>query len=216
MRQKAACVCRKSQSWPAAGAEDVEGAWGLPGGGFGLRGLLSISHKQAEIPVNPRRGPSGGAGPVLVPSSQRRKPRLSRPSGRPDAHSRPPASSAAWSSHPGLTLGPRPVPGGQGLSTSLTQVQDQVTPGAEKQVGEEPMVQASTACCGVDHSEGSPGEGWGQGTPPPHRQNSNDRRWDPGLSAALHLVWLGTLRPGARSPGHTAKWTVGLFSKLGF
>lgn len=62
----------------------LEAALGL------LRGLLSISHRQAEIPVNPRRGPGGGAGPVLVPSSQRRKPRLSRPSGPPDAHSQPP------------------------------------------------------------------------------------------------------------------------------
>lgn len=56
----------------------------------------------------------------------------------------------------------------------------------------------------------------GAGNAPTPRQNSNDWPWDPGLSAALHLVWLGTLRPGARSPGHTAKWTVGLFSKLGF
>ena len=46
-------------------------------------------------------------------------------------------------------------------------------------------------------------------------QNSNDRPWDPGLSAALHLVWLGALRPRAQSLGHTAERTVGLFSKLG-
>lgn len=38
---------------------------------------------------------------------------------------------------------------------------------------------------------------------------------DPGLSTALHLVWLGTLRPGAQSPGHTAERTDGLLSKLG-
>ena len=80
-----------------------------------LRALLSSS-AQEEITVNPRRGPRGGAGPVLVPSSQRRKLRLIQPSGRPDAHSEACSlEQPSWAE----TLGLRPVPGEQGRPHSL-------------------------------------------------------------------------------------------------
>ena len=203
MRQKATCVCRKLQSWRAAGAEDVEGAWGLPGGGFGLRGLLSISHKQAEIPVNPPRGPSGGAGPVLVPSSQRRKPRLSRPSGRP-----PTAAPCELCSLEQLSWADtRATPGsGRAGPIYLTHPSSGPSDPRGRGAGRGGADGPSKHCLlWGGPQRGEPRGGVGAGNAPTPRQNSNDRPWDPGLSAALHLVWLGTLRPGARSPGHTAE-----------
>lgn len=145
-----------------------------------LRALLSISSRQAEIPVNPRRGPRGGAGPVPVPSSQRMKPRLRRPSGQPDTHSRPPASSAAWSSRPGLRHSGRTRywKSRAYLTHPSSGPSDPRGRGASS---EEPMVQVSTRLLAVGGTpaRGAPGRGGGGSAPMP-LQNSDGWPWTRG------------------------------------
>lgn len=68
-----AAVCRKLQSRRAAGAEDVEGAWGLPGGSFGPRDSCSAEslteHQQqaSRDPSEPLSWPPWGSRPGSCP-----------------------------------------------------------------------------------------------------------------------------------------------------
>lgn len=180
-----------------------------------LRSLTERQQQTSGDPSEPSSWPPWGAGPVPVPSSQRMKPgsrAAQRPAGTPTAG---PLRLCSLEQPSGLGLQTHPVLEETG-PTSLTQVQDQVTLGAEEQVVREPMVQVSTrllAVGGTPRSRG--GRSKGRERPMP-LQNSDGWPWTRGWRHCTPPCVAGDAEgPEPRAGSHTAERTVGLLSKLG-